>query len=101
VSIFPGNRFMVYALFPQARLSVHALWGLSHATTVLAVGKSIIDRTSPLNVGELMLSYGGGGHENTATRQVPSKQADRTLDEIIAATPASVVPLGDAMRSSG
>ncbi|MFT5392142.1 MAG: nanoRNase/pAp phosphatase (c-di-AMP/oligoRNAs hydrolase), partial [Gammaproteobacteria bacterium] len=101
VTIFPGNRFMIYALFPQARLSVHALWGLSHATTVLAVGKSIIDRTSPLNVGELMLSYGGGGHGNAGTCQVPSEQADRTLGEIIAAAAASVAPLGDAMRSSG
>jgi len=52
---------MIYALYPQARVSMHVLWGLKQQNTVFAVGKSILDRTSPVAVGPLMLEYGGGG----------------------------------------
>ena len=60
--IYATNRFVVYALFPQANISVHALWGLRKQNTVFAIGKSILDRSSMANVGELCLQYGGGGH---------------------------------------
>jgi nanoRNase/pAp phosphatase (c-di-AMP/oligoRNAs hydrolase) len=82
--IHPTNRFMVYALFPQARVSVHVMWGLKQQNTVFAVGKSIIDRTSPADVGALMLSYGGGGHEAAGTCQVENADAERLLPEIVA-----------------
>jgi len=82
--IHPTNRFMVYALFPQARVSVHVMWGLKQQNTVFAVGKSIIDRTSPADVGALMLSYGGGGHEAAGTCQVANEDAERLLPEIVA-----------------
>jgi len=81
--IHPTNRFMIYALFPQARVSVHVLWGLKQQNTVFAVGKSIIDRTSPVDVGALMLRYGGGGHEAAGTCQVANEDADRLLPEIV------------------
>ena len=83
--IHAGNRFMVYALFPQCRVSVHLIWGKLKQNTVLAVGKSIIDRTSPLDIGGLMLGYGGGGHRNAGTCQVGHADAERVLDEIAAA----------------
>ena len=86
--IHAGNRFMVYALFPQCRVSAHVLWGKLQQNTVLAVGKSILDRTSPLDIGALMLSYGGGGHRNAGTCQVGHDAAERTLDEIAAAVNA-------------
>jgi nanoRNase/pAp phosphatase (c-di-AMP/oligoRNAs hydrolase) len=82
--IHPTNRFMIYALFPQARVSVHIMWGLKQQNTVFAVGKSIIDRTSPADIGALMLSYGGGGHEAAGTCQVPNEEAERRLPEIVA-----------------
>jgi nanoRNase/pAp phosphatase (c-di-AMP/oligoRNAs hydrolase) len=82
--IHPTNRFMVYALFPQARVSVHVMWGLKQQNTVFAVGKSIIDRTSPADVGALMLTYGGGGHEAAGTCQVANEDAERLLPEIVA-----------------
>ena len=56
--IHAGNRFMIYALYPQARISMHILWGLKQQNTVFAVGKSILDRTSPVAVGPLMLEEG-------------------------------------------
>ena len=54
--IHPTNRFTLYALFPQCNISIHVLWGLRQQNTVFATGKSIIDRGSKTNVGELMLS---------------------------------------------
>lgn len=82
--IFATNRFTVYALFPQCNISIHVLWGLKKQNTVFATGKSILDRSSQTNVGELMLEYGGGGHEAAGTCQVPNEDADRVLGELIA-----------------
>ena len=81
--IHAGNRFMVYALFPQCRVSMHVLWGLKQQNTVLAVGKSILDRTSPVDIGALMLAYEGGGHEAAGTCQVPNDGAERILGDIV------------------
>jgi len=79
------NRFMVYALYPQARVSVHIIWGRQRLNTVFACGKSILDRTSPVDIGEVMLRYGGGGHLAAGTCQVPHQDSARVLTEIIEA----------------
>ncbi|MHB8240421.1 MAG: exopolyphosphatase [Solirubrobacteraceae bacterium] len=81
--IHPTNRFMVYALHPQCNLSIHVLWGLKKQNTVLAMGKSIINRSSRTNVGALMLSYGGGGHDAAGTCQVANADGDRVLAELV------------------
>ncbi|MCM4077777.1 exopolyphosphatase [Paractinoplanes hotanensis] len=90
--IHAGNRFMVYAMFPEARVSVHVIWGRQKLNTVFACGKSILDRTSPVDVGEVMLRYGGGGHIAAGTCQVPHDQAERVEREIVDAlrTPRTV-----------
>jgi nanoRNase/pAp phosphatase (c-di-AMP/oligoRNAs hydrolase) len=90
--IHAGNRFMVYALYPEARVSVHVIWGRQRLNTVFACGKSILDRTSPVDIGEVMLRYGGGGHIAAGTCQVPHDDAERVLAEIIEAlkTPRTV-----------
>ena len=82
-TIYAGNRFMIYALFPDCNISIHCLWGLNKLNTVYAIGKSILNRTSKTNVGELALKYGGGGHENAGTCQVENDDADRVLKELI------------------
>ena len=82
--IWPTNRFAIYALFPQCNISIHAMWGLKKQNTVFATGKSILDRGSKTNVGELMLSYGGGGHEAAGTCQIDNERADSILQELIA-----------------
>jgi nanoRNase/pAp phosphatase (c-di-AMP/oligoRNAs hydrolase) len=81
--IHPTNRFTIYALFPLCNISIHVLWGLKQQNTVFATGKSIIDRGSRTNVGELMLEYGGGGHEAAGTCQVENADAERVLGELI------------------
>ena len=82
-TIFAGNRFVIYALFPEVNISIHRLWGLRKQNTVFAVGKSIFDRTSKTNIGELMLEFGGGGHQAAGTCQIDNDKADDTLQKLI------------------
>ena len=82
-TIFATNRFMIYALFPQTNISIHILWGVQKQNTVFATGKSIIDRSSRTSVGELMLEYGGGGHEAAGTCQIDNDKASAVLAELI------------------
>ncbi len=82
-TIWAGNRFIVYALFPQCNISIHILWGKNKQNTVFAVGKSILDRSSKTNVGNLMLEYGGGGHDAAGTCQIANLKAEEILQELI------------------
>lgn len=83
-TIFATNRFLIYALFPQTNISIHVMWGVQKQNTVFATGKSILDRSSKTNIGELMLKYGGGGHHAAGTCQIDNDQAKETLNELIA-----------------
>jgi nanoRNase/pAp phosphatase (c-di-AMP/oligoRNAs hydrolase) len=83
VVIHPTNRFMIYALYPQCNISVHVLWGLKQQNTVFAMGKSIVNRSSRTDVGALMLSYGGGGHEAAGTCQIANDEAESVLAELV------------------
>ena len=58
-TIYAGNRFMVYAMWPEVELSVHVAWGFKKQNTAVMIGKSIINRSSPFDIGSLCLSYGG------------------------------------------
>ena len=82
--IFATNRFVIYALFPQCNISIHEMWGVKKQNTVFATGKSILDRGSKTNVGELMLAYGGGGHHAAGTCQVENDRAEAVLRELVA-----------------
>lgn len=81
--ILPGNRFIVYALFPEIKISIQVMWGLKQQNTVFTVGKSIINRASQVNIGEIMLRFGGGGHRNAGTCQVPNDKAEEMLIQVI------------------
>ena len=82
--IYPGNRFLVYALYPNTNISIHAVWGKDKQNVVYSTGKSIINKTSKTNIGELMLKYGGGGHEAAGGCQPSHDEADQVLSELIA-----------------
>ena len=82
-TIYPGNRFMVYALYPQCNISMHVMWGLKKQNTVFAVGKSILNKTTSINIGKLMLDYGGGGHANAGTCQVENDRAETVFQELV------------------
>lgn len=82
-TIYASNRFMIYALFAQCNISCHVLWGKNKQNTVLAIGKSILNKTSKTHVGKLCLSYGGGGHEAAGTCQIDNLKADEVLETVI------------------
>ena len=83
-TIYAVNRVMVYALFPHTNISIHVMWGVQKQNTVCAVGKSITNRSSKVNIGALMLVHGGGGHENAGTCQIANERADAVLNELVA-----------------
>ena len=83
-TIYTGNRFMVYALWPEVEISVHVAWGFRKQNTAVMIGKSIVNRSSSFDIGALCLSYGGGGHRNAGTCQLDNDIVDAELPNIIA-----------------
>ena len=83
--IHAGNRFMIYALYPEAQISIHVAWGFRKQNTAVMIGKSIINKASKADIGELCLKYGGGGHHNAGTCQLENDEVDENLPDIIAA----------------
>ncbi|MEO5696227.1 MAG: hypothetical protein ABIQ60_03710, partial [Burkholderiaceae bacterium] len=75
-TIYAGNRFVVYAMYPECDISMHVMWGREKMNTVYTVGKSIFDRGNKVVVGELMLGHGGGGHDAAGTCQGANASAE-------------------------
>jgi len=84
-TIYPGNRFMVYALYPEQNVSLWIVDGFRKQNCAIACGYSIINKTCTTHVGHLMREYGGGGHEAAGTCQVPYEQANESIEKIVAA----------------
>ena len=82
-TIYPGNRFMIYAMYPQCTVSMHIIWGLQKQNVSFAVGKSILDRSASVRIGELMLEYGGGGHDAAGTCQIGTELVGAVRIELI------------------
>ncbi|HZG77612.1 MAG TPA: exopolyphosphatase [Paenibacillus sp.] len=82
-TIYPGNRFMVYALWPEQNVSIWIVDGRNKANCVFACGHSIVNRTSNVDIGALMLKHGGGGHKAAGTCQVEYANADAVLRDLI------------------
>lgn len=83
--IHAGNRFMIYALYPETQISIHVAWGFQKQNTAVMIGKSIINKASNADIGELCLRYGGGGHRNAGTCQLANDEVDKELPNIIEA----------------
>lgn len=81
--IYPGNRFMVYAMYPEINISIHVIWGVKQQNTVFAVGKSIFNKSSKINIGDVMLKRGGGGHMAAGTCQISNETANEDLIKLI------------------
>lgn len=84
-TIYAGNRFMIYALYPECQISIHVAWGFKKQNTAVMIGKSIVNRGSNADIGELCLKYGGGGHRNAGTCQLDNDTVDEQLPDIIKA----------------
>ena len=83
-TIYTGNRFMIYAMYPEAEVSVHVAWGFQKQNTAVMIGKSIINKAGKTDIGQLCLSYGGGGHANAGTCQLDNDIVDKELPNILA-----------------
>jgi nanoRNase/pAp phosphatase (c-di-AMP/oligoRNAs hydrolase) len=80
--IYVGNRFLLYTLFPEQNISIWIINGKGGEKCVITVGYSIINKTAVVDVGSMLLAYGGGGHRKVGTCQVPFADADRIIAEI-------------------
>ena len=81
--IYTGNRFMVYAIYPEQNISLWIVDGRNKQNVSIAMGHSILNRTSQTDVGSLMLTYGGGGHRQVGTCQVPYHECDNILKDLL------------------
>ncbi len=82
-TIYTGNRFMIYSLYPETNISVWIVSGRGGNGASAAVGYSILNRTCNIDVGKLMLKYGGGGHKVVGTCQFSNDEMDRRLAMLI------------------
>lgn len=85
--IYSGNRFMIYSMYPEQNISAWIVSGKGGQGCSVAVGYSVLNRTSEVNVGRLMLKYGGGGHKAVGTCQFKDEdieeQLPKLLDELV------------------
>jgi nanoRNase/pAp phosphatase (c-di-AMP/oligoRNAs hydrolase) len=82
-TIFAGNRFIVYCLYPEQNVSLWIVDGRNKQNCPIAVGYSVVNRTAVADVGSILLSYGGGGHKQVGTCQVDYDDCDRVVAEIV------------------
>ena len=82
-TIYTGNRFLVYALYPDCYFSIHLVRGFQGQNTPIMIGKSIFRSGVDKDIGEICLKYGGGGHKNAGTCQVANEEADKVLSEVL------------------
>ncbi|MEW6368284.1 MAG: hypothetical protein AB1714_26945 [Acidobacteriota bacterium] len=78
-----GNRFLVYALYPDLNVSLRLHWGPMKEFVVAAVGHCIFKRGCKSDVGEMAARYGGGGHFGAGSVPLPVATADERISQII------------------
>ena len=81
--IYTGNRFMIYSMYPEQNISAWIVSGRGGQGCSAAVGYSILNRTSDVNVGRLMLKYNGGGHKAVGTCQFSNETMDTELPKML------------------
>jgi len=93
--IWAANRFLPYALFPQCNVVIRRMWGRERRNTVFALGRSIFERSSTVDIGAICERYGGGGHPHSGSCQIEHTMADKVFEELMIA-----VQQGSPSRSS-
>ena len=81
--IYTGNRFMIYSMYPEQNISAWIVSGRGGQGCSAAVGYSILNKTSDVNVGSLMLKYNGGGHKKVGTCQFSNENMDTELPKML------------------
>ncbi|MCL2128954.1 MAG: exopolyphosphatase [Treponema sp.] len=78
-----GNRFLMYTMYPEQNISIWIVDGKGKQNCVITAGYSTINKSASVDVGSLLLKYGGGGHQKVGTCQVPYDEADQAIAEIV------------------
>lgn len=81
--LYPGNKFMTYALFPECNISLAVSSAGQGAKAAFAAGRSVLDRTCSLDIGRVMRKYGGGGHAGAGACQADEERAEATKNGLI------------------
>lgn len=81
--IYSGNRFLIYSMYPEQNISIWIVNGKGGLGCSCAVGYSILNRTCNIDVGSLMLKYGGGGHKAVGTCQFDDETMDVRIQALI------------------
>lgn len=81
--IYTGNRFLIYSMYPEQNISAWIVNGKGGMGCSVAVGYSILNRTSNVDVGSLMLKYGGGGHKAVGTCQFPEEEMEGKVPKLL------------------
>ncbi len=82
-TVYAGNRFRMYALYPDTNISMQISRRTDAKTVGISVGKSIFDRSSKVNIGSVMREFGGGGHANAGSCQIAIEKADLVKHQLI------------------
>ncbi|MCU0559808.1 MAG: exopolyphosphatase [Desulfobacterales bacterium] len=98
-----GNRFLEYVIFPEQNISIRVADGRMRRCAMISVGHNIFNRSCRLDVGALMLRYGGGGHARVGACQVGYADVGRVVAELLqavrsAADRAAAPPPREAIR---
>lgn len=80
--IYTGNRFLIYSLYPEQNVSLWIVDGKQKQNVSIACGYSILNRSCHVDIGSLMLKFGGGGHKMVGTCQVVYDDANHAIEEI-------------------
>ena len=78
-----GNRFLVYAVFPAANVSLRLHWGPRRETVIAVIGHSIFDHSCTTDVGELAARFGGGGHRGAGSIPLEPENADVVVEALV------------------
>lgn len=76
-----GNRFLVYALFPDGVVNVKLYH--YYGKLVVKVGHSILKEGCQVNLGKLLSNFHGGGHRGAGACRFPIEQTDALLPPIM------------------
>ncbi len=79
-----GNRFLVYALFPESFVNVKIRYEDEDKEMIaVSVGHSIFNPQCNVNAGLLLAEFGGGGHRGAASTRFHASKAEEFIPQII------------------
>ena len=78
-----GNRFLVYALFPETVVSVKIRYDDAGKKVAVSVGHNIFNKNCNVNVGRMLSKFEGGGHSAAGSCRFDAGKADDYIPKIM------------------